>query len=87
MITLGKLKIFSRYKGDGDLFGMAGSSAERKSLTDAEWYLIDTLLQDAVVINRNLGSEARTASAWKRLRENSEDDSVVTEIRRLAEKM
>jgi hypothetical protein len=87
VITLDKLKIFSRYKGDVDQFGRAGRTSEKQVLTNDEWGLIDMLLQDAVVINRNLGSEARTASAWRRLHENSEDDAVVTEIRRLAEKM
>lgn len=84
MITASKLKIFERYKGDGDMFSRAGSSREREVVTDDDWQLIDLLLQDATVINRKLGSENRTAEAVRRLRESCETEDVIREIRRLA---
>ena len=56
MITLPKLKIFESFKGDIDMFGRSGQKYQRQ-ITDDEWYLIDRLIQDAIVINRQLGSE------------------------------
>lgn len=87
MITLSKLKIYERYGGDVDMFGRAGRGAERLLVSEDEWHLIGTLVQDATVINRKLGSEDRTAEAVERLRENCENEEVVAQIRRLAEKI
>jgi hypothetical protein len=53
-------------------------------MSDEEWWLIETMLQDATVIVRKLGSEARTAQAVKRLQENCENQEVIDEIKRLA---
>lgn len=87
MITSSKLRVFKRYKGDGDMFARSASSEERKLVSDREWELIDLLLQDAAVINRGLGSEQRNAEAVKRLQENSENQEVIAEIRQIAEGM
>ena len=87
MITLDKLKIYKRYKGDGDMFGLAGRPVERQIVNDADWILIDTLLQDVIVIDRKLGSESRVAEAEQRLRETCADDEVIEEIRCLAKKL
>lgn len=84
MITLSKLETYKRYKGDGDSYGRASRPAERESVNDSEWYLIDLLLQDATVLNRKLGSEQRNAEATQRLTENCENAEVVAEIRRMA---
>jgi len=85
MITFEKLRIFARYKGDGDMFWRSARQIERQVLTNDDWHLIDTLLQDATVVSRQLGSDQRTVEAMKRLTENSENDRVVSEITRLAE--
>ena len=83
MITLSKLKIFKSYKGDVDMFARSGQKY-RDQITDVDWYLIDRLIQDAMVINRRLGSEERTREAIKNLQDNCEDQEVVDEIMRLA---
>lgn len=84
MITLHKLKIYARYKGDVDMFGRAGRRSDQQLMDDKEWYLINTLIGDAAVINRHLGSEQRTAEATKRLLENCENEETINEIKRLA---
>ena len=86
MIDLKKLEIFRRYKHDLDLFDRAASPSERRLINRAEWLLIDTLLQDATVMMRKLGSDQRTAEAERRLWENTQDENVIAEIRRLARK-
>jgi hypothetical protein len=87
MITLGKLKIFARYKGDIDMFGRAGSQSEKKIVSDEDWHLIDILLQDAVVIDRRLGSDRRTKEATNRIQTNCESNEVVSQVHQLAEKL
>lgn len=86
MITLEKLKIFARYDGDVDMFGRAGRTGERELFPDSERHLVDRLIEDATVLDRNLGSEQRNAEALKRLQDNCEDEKVIDEIRRLARK-
>ena len=83
MITLDQLKIFRRYR-DIDSFGRRGNEQERTLLSDDEWYLIETMLQDATVLMNNLGSEDRTAQAEQSLRNNCADAEVMDEIKRLA---
>ncbi len=85
MITLAKLKVFRSYKGDGDMFARSSRKKDRETMNEADWNMIDILLQDATVLNRKLGSESRTEQAWRRLRENCENEVVVEEILRIAE--
>lgn len=87
LITLSKLQVYVSYDGDGDRFARSGRPNEREILSDEDWLLIDLLIQDATVINRNLGSENRTDQATRRLRENTDGEDVVEEIKRLAERI
>ena len=61
MITPDKLEIYARYKGDVDLFGRSGRSNEKALLQEDAFDLIQVLLQDANVLDRNLGSPQRIA--------------------------
>lgn len=83
MVTLEKLKIFKRYS-DIDSFGRKASKIEKQIMSDEEWWLIETLLQDATVLVRDLGSPNRSAQANQRLTENCQSDEVINEIKRLA---
>ena len=84
MVTLEKLGIFKRFCGDPDWFARSANERERQMLSDEEWYLIETLLQDATVLVRDLGSPNRSAEANQRLTENCESVEVINEIKRLA---
>jgi len=87
VITKAKLKIFERFKGDGDMFCRTGRQSEKRTFSDEDWHLIDVLLQDAIVIDRKLGSDHRTAEATERIRTSCEDDDVVEQVHWLAEKL
>jgi hypothetical protein len=87
MLTLAKLKIFARIKGDIDMFSRAGRAKEKETIDDEEWRLIDTLIQDATVIDRQLGSEERTTQATRRIIDNCENNDVVAKIHSLASKL
>ena len=86
MITNAKLDIFERYKCDGDMFARSGRSSEKELVTDADWELVELLLQDATVVVRKLGSETRTTEAMQRLLENCESEREVERILRMAER-
>jgi len=73
------------FRGDGDMCARSSTPLHRNILSDADWALIETLLQDAVVSVRNLGSPQRSLLADRRLSENCEDDGVIREIKRLAD--
>ena len=87
MITLEKLRIFAIYKGDADMFGRIGRKVEKAIISEADWHLIDTLLQDCIVLDRNLGAEQRNIQASQRIKEHCENDEVVSRIRYLAERL
>lgn len=86
MITKEKLNVYANYKGDLDMWLRTDKDHEKTFMESADWYLIDLLLQDANIINPNLGSENRTAEAERRLRESCENVEVIEEIRRMAER-
>jgi hypothetical protein len=81
VITLAKLKIFAGYRGDIDMISRS------RRLDDEDCYMIDTLIQDAVVIDRKLGSEKRTAEAIERIRDNCENSEVIGQLHAVAEKL
>ncbi|PYS86016.1 MAG: hypothetical protein DMF62_17345 [Acidobacteria bacterium] len=85
MVTLKKLKVFERYKGDIDMWSRLNINVDT-GIDDDEWRLVDTLIQDVIVIDRKLGSEERTKQASERLRQNCENEAVIAEIRRLVNK-
>ncbi len=45
MITSKKLTIYNKYEGDIDGWARVSSKNERTEMEDADWYLIETLLQ------------------------------------------
>ena len=87
MITLDKLRIFNRYKGDLDMFVRTGRARDKQTISDDDRYLIDLLLQDATVLTRELGSAERNPQATKRIRENGESDDVVQQVHALARRL
>lgn len=87
MITEDKLKVYASYKGELDMWLRTGKEREKSFMDSSDWHLIDLLLQDATVLNRNLGSPKRAEEARNRLRENTENEDLVVEIRRLAERI
>ncbi|MCO5935667.1 hypothetical protein NAF17_08945 [Mucilaginibacter sp. RB4R14] len=56
MITLDKLKIYKNYGGDVD--GWIRMNANSKDITDEDWYLILSLLQDLFIVKSGLAAEA-----------------------------
>ena len=85
MITLRKLKIFKRFKGDIDMWVRAGGSDVGPEISGAEWSRIDELIQSLVVIDRGLAAESFAERTRLALERDVEEDAR-EELRRFAAK-
>jgi hypothetical protein len=56
MINIEKIKIYKKYNGDIDSWVRFGSKKEKLHIDDNDWYLIEQLVQDIFLVNRNLAS-------------------------------
>lgn len=81
MITLEKLKIYSRYRGDVDIWIRTGKSKEKKIMVSNDWYLIDSLIQDIGFVKKGLSSEQFSFNLKKRLLENCESEEAIKELK------
>ncbi|MEP6849316.1 MAG: hypothetical protein ABI999_10700 [Acidobacteriota bacterium] len=86
MITVEKVKVFASWDGDIDMFTRAGRKWEKDLVSDDDWALIERILQDQIVIKRNLVSPERVVKAVERFKQVCENDEVVEMIGKLAEK-
>ena len=72
MITIEKLKIFDKYKGDIDAFALVGRETENTVITDYEWQLIDNLKQDIELINKGLSSSDYNSKTISQIKSNTD---------------
>ena len=56
MITIEKLKIYRRYKGDADVFVRSGRTSEKELINDTEWSIITNSEQNIELITKGLTS-------------------------------
>lgn len=45
MITIEKIKIWEKFEGDIDGFSIVGSTEDKETISDSEWYEIDKFVQ------------------------------------------
>jgi hypothetical protein len=76
MINIEKIKIYVRYQGDIDSWARGGSKKEQAIMSDADWYLIESLLQDIALVHGGYASLEFEKTVRERLNQNS--DSVET---------
>jgi len=57
MITAEQIKMYKKFKGDGDGFARAGATKDKSILGDHDWNLIDNMIQDLSLINKGLCSK------------------------------
>lgn len=57
MITEKAIAVYKRFDGDIDSWARYGTSKDKLALTDQEWFIIDSLLQDLKLIESNFASE------------------------------
>jgi hypothetical protein len=77
MITQEKIGIYIRYDGDIDGFVRVGSAKEKEIMNDNDFFEIQNLIQDIILMRRNLSSKQYTENTRKKLAENSIDPETV----------
>ena len=82
MITADKLKIYSRYKGDIDMWTRTGKRKEKKIMTTNDWYLIERLLQDLTIARKGLASEEFKIDLDKKLVENCDGVDTINRLKK-----
>ena len=86
MLTKDKINVYKRYRGDIDRWGRTGSEEELRIMSDSDWLLIDSLLQDIYLINNNLSSDSYTYNVEAKLNESCDCDETVKLIYTLDKK-
>lgn len=84
MITKDKIKIYSKYKGDIDMFARVANKTEEKTISTKDWYLIDDLLQDLILINSGKTSSSYMDELSNKQKENLEDEEALQLLKTLA---
>lgn len=85
MISQEKLRIYERFKGDIDGFSRGSKASERDAITDADWRLIDELLQSLTIVRSGSASGEFEAQVRKRLVDAAQDENVREQLFRLSE--
>lgn len=86
MITEDKIKIFKRYDGDIDSWARSGSKREKFIMTDNDWYIIDALIQDLLLVKKGLTSLEFTNTLNSKLKENCDSEKTINQLQKLADK-
>ncbi|WP_256005066.1 hypothetical protein [Pedobacter deserti] len=84
MITLKHLKIYKSYDGDVDSFARCATKKELSIINDSEWFFIDNLIQDLVLAEKGLVSEAYRDLVAYRVEQGCDNEQTVLELKKLA---
>lgn len=76
MLTERKLEIYIKYSGDIDAFTIGGTKKEKSIMNDSDWILIDDLIQDIELIEKNLISEEMKIRVKEKMKINLVDENI-----------
>ena len=76
MITIDKVKIFSKFNGDGDMWSRS-DNPEDKLIDYKEWSLIDNLIQDFTIVQNGFASLEFLTAFNNNLTGNFEDQETI----------
>jgi hypothetical protein len=86
MITENKIKVFNKYNGDINSWVKSGSKKEESIMSDHEWYLIESFIQDIRIIKKGLASKENSENLNKNLVENCDSVETINQLKNLANK-
>ena len=84
MITLRKIEIFDRYRGEVDAWARTGSTDERSAMSDRDWYEIGALVQDIAAVRSGRVSAQFAERLERKLSALGDDPALVPALRCLA---
>ena len=83
MITAKKLSIYKKYDGDIDSWARSGRKSEQMEMEDADWYLIESLLQDLKLVSKGLASKDYSEALQDRIQSNCSDTEAIEKLKSL----
>jgi len=84
MITEEKIKIFRRYRGDIDSWARSGSKVELSMMNDDDWFMVNELVQDLILVKKGLTSIEFSQNLETRLRLCCNNNGTIEELRKIA---
>jgi len=83
MLTIDKIRLYRKYGADIDGWARIGTPQEHSTMTDEEWYLIDSLVLKLSLIKSGLASPDFAQSIDEEVRQSVESEDVINELKRL----
>ncbi len=80
MITQEKLTIFLKYGRDVDAWARSATVQEKKIMSDADWYEMDSLLPDLLLLKTGKASEEYAERIQQSLPERVSDEKVLQQL-------
>ncbi len=77
-ITVDKITIFKKYRGDIDGYARSGTAKEKLVLSDKDFYLIDDLLQSMDMVKKGTASDEFKSKTIQRIKELTDDKCFMT---------
>lgn len=87
MITVNKVNIYIKYRGDIDGWSRNNSKKELSIIKDDDWYLMNSLIQDIKLLNKKLTSQEYSDKLQENLKLNCENDETINRLRKLADEL
>lgn len=81
MITLECIRIYEKYDGEGDGFLHCATLEERLLLNDCCWSLLDSFVQDLIIVGRGLSSDSFIQSLDEKLHKCCDDDITIQALK------
>ena len=84
MITLEKLNIYKKYKGDVDHYSRVNRNKHELIMESGDFSKIDSLLQDIEITGNGLTSESYLRNLDEKLTEICDSIATINELKRMA---
>lgn len=83
MITQDKIKIFRKYDGDIDSWARSATKKERMIMSNEDWYIIDSLVQDLTLSIKSLSSTNYDLKLNDKIKQLCIDEKTINELKKL----
>jgi hypothetical protein len=83
MLTYNKIKLYIKFKGDIDGWARANKQPSEE-MSDKDWFLIEGLIQDIVLVQRGLASIDFANNLTQRLEVECDGKETIQQLEKLA---
>lgn len=86
MINKTKIKIYCKYDGNIDSWTRSIFKKDKLAISDEDWFLIDSFLQDLSIVNKGLTSLHYNDTLNFKIKENCDTDETMKALKALVSK-